>query len=238
MWWLFCLQLLHHTLILALCPAWVPMDCCASLPVAGTFVQHSFTIRSCGNVALRGLAVQAPSLSGLTCTPPLAVGLAVNSATTCQGVHVVTQDEVETGVSQLSAVVNTVNLVPSGSSYSKPFPLAQVDPVTASSFSLAFEPTCASPARARKHMTCWLASALPCLCAEACIHPDMLQCILALSCCKNTHEAPTTMKHQTTHRTNTLLVLSSYLPSRLGVMQRGAGEQRHPAAAWCEPGCC
>jgi hypothetical protein len=119
--------------------------------LAGTFVEHSFTISSSGNVALRGLAVQAPFLSGLTCTPPLTAPVAVDSTTTCQGVHVVTQDEVEAGVSQLTAVVNTVNLIPSGSY--KQFMLAQVDPVVAASFSMAFESTCVSPPRARKQLT-------------------------------------------------------------------------------------
>jgi hypothetical protein len=152
------------------------LTCYVCPPFAGAFVQHSFTIKSSGNVALRGLAVQAPSLSGITCAPPLTADLAVDSNTTCQGVHEVTQDEVETGVSQLSVVVNTVNLVPitrsvsGASSYNKQFQLAPVDLATVPSLSLTFEPTCnVAPSKARKHLICWLAI-VPDMCAIACIY--------------------------------------------------------------------
>jgi hypothetical protein len=123
---------------------------CLRVRAAGTFVEHSFTIRSSGNVALRVLAIAAPSLSTITCQP-LTVALDANSTTTCRGVHEVTQDEVEAGVSQLSAVVTAANLVPAtGVSYSKEFSLRQVDVEGVASFSLVFESTCnAAPSKAR-----------------------------------------------------------------------------------------
>lgn len=124
---------------------------CLRVRAAGTIVEHSFTIRSSGNVALRGLAIAAPSLPTITCQPPLTVALDANSTTTCRGVHEVTQDEVEAGVSQLSAVVTAANLVPAtGVSYSKEFSLRQVDVEGVASFSLVFESTCnAAPSKAR-----------------------------------------------------------------------------------------
>jgi hypothetical protein len=131
-------------------------------------VEHTFTLRSSGNVALRGLAVQAPSLSGIACTPPLTVALDANSTITCHGVHEMTQDEVEAGVSQLSAGITAANLVPAtGSSYSKEFLLRQVDLEGVASFSLAFASTCnAAPSKARKDLSFVCKFASPCATAR------------------------------------------------------------------------
>jgi hypothetical protein len=121
---------------------------------AGAFVQHHVTIQNSGNVALRGLT---PSLADITCTPSLTDPLAAGGTTVCQGVHVVTQDEVEIGVSQLSVDVTAANIVPAtGITFTQQVQLASVQLTAVASFSVVFAgaSTCTAATRASEATSC------------------------------------------------------------------------------------
>lgn len=116
-------------------------------------MQHTFTIKNSGNVALRNLALQASGLSDVTCTLTLPSTLTVNANIVCEGVHKVSQDEVESGASQLSVMFSSDNIVPaSGSAFGRVLQLEAVELTTVASLSLTFTAvsSCTAPPKARK----------------------------------------------------------------------------------------
>jgi hypothetical protein len=96
-------------------------------------VLQTFELESTGNVALRGLTllpVTAGALSALSCEPP-ATG---DGLLVCQAEHRITQEEVESGVSQVSVVVSADNIDPqTGQSFSRQLQLLPVNTTSVAS---------------------------------------------------------------------------------------------------------
>lgn len=127
--------------------------------LAGSVVNHRFVVRNAGNVVLRGSQLVTVGLQSVSCTPPCGTSLAVGVELVCQAAHVVTQDEVEAGVSHVSATFTADNVPSEGAAgtYSKAIGLAPVQLYAVPSLTLALNTAnCTSPTAAGRLVAAWL----------------------------------------------------------------------------------
>lgn len=127
--------------------------------LAGSVVNHSFLVKNAGNVALRGSQLVTVGLQSVSCTPPFSTSLAVGAELFCEAAHVVTQDEVEAGVSHVSATFTASNMPfeETTGTYSKVISLDPVQLYAVPSLRLALHTaSCTTPTAAGELVAGWL----------------------------------------------------------------------------------